>query len=328
MGDNRHTGGERTAADKVMEAGKHGESVKCLPDMTNKENSDLAKQLSTERRSNPGFLPDLQISWDSDGAHVKAKGGTCGDNTAQSKADEIQKGPQDSKTVIGKINGITNEADKQRVLEEVKHRPNDFPNVKVVNEQGREPNPGDKLKAVPFDQKQVQETWKSVGDELQKAGVKRAADEAARLQHMREHPEETAHKLEELAKQGKGLAGDQKAESEYRHGMDDLNKLPADIKQKVIAAMVADPTVETTVRGSEVIQNANDNTKRDVVDMDKSYAQQAEEAKQQFVNNSESMIEKGMPSRQAAETFLNSEAQKQGTAGAVSTDRVLWFNHK
>ncbi len=325
MGDHRQFG----TVDKVMDQGRHGERGTCLPDMTSKENSDLAKQISTERRSNPGFLPDVQISWDNDGAHAKSKsGGSCEANTAKTTADEIQKGPKDSKSVIEKVNGITNETERQKVLEEIKHRPNDFPNVKVVGEHGGEPAPGENLKAVPFDAKQVQQTWKTVNEDIHQAGVKREAEEAARIQHMREHPEETAHKLEELAKKGQGQAGDQKAESEYRHGMEDLNKLPPDVKQKVIDAMQKDPTVDTTVHGTEVIQNGSDPTKPDVVDTSKTYAQQADEAKAKYISDSDQVASSGGSSLSRSVALLNAESQKQNTTGAVSSDRKMWFNYQ
>lgn len=315
---------------RVMEQGRQGERVACLPEMTDRQNSDLARQISTERRANPGFLPDLQIKLTDGGMHVQSKPGTCEvESAAKQTADAIQNGPKDAKSVIAQINNITNEADRQRVLEEIKHRPNDFPNVKIVAEDGREPMPGSKLKAVPFDGKQVAETWKAVDEDLKQAGEKRVAEEAARLERMREHPEEFARELEELAKKGMGTAGDQKAESDYRKGMERLRELPADIQQKVIQAMVADPTVQTEVQGRQVVQRPNDSRNRSVVDMEKTYAQQAEEARQQFIKNADDALNSGTVTWSNAGELANQKlAQEQGNAGEVQGDKKFWFNYK
>ncbi len=268
------------AAEKVIDQGKHGERVSCLPKMTDQENSDLAKRISAERRGNHGFLPDLQIDMQGGFIHVSDKKCEAA-SPAHEKVEQLKHGSQKSEDIISQVNKIKDHDLRQEVIHEIKSNPEDFPNVRVTAQGGGEPIRGRDLDLAPFDAKQQAETNKALNKEFAEAGKRREQETAEALQRLRDHPDQYAHRLEEMAK--KANNGDARTESEYRHAIDDLKNLPPDVQQKIIDAMVKDPTVETRVRGTEITQGPSGHEVS--VRTDQTYQQQADTARAEHISH-------------------------------------------
>lgn len=312
-----------TPAEKVIDQGKHGERVSCLPKMTERENSDLARKISAERNGNHGFLPDLQIDMQNGSIHVSDS--KCHATTpAQDKVEQLKHGSQKSQDIIGQVNKINDHDLRQEVIHEIRANPQDFPNVRVTAQGGGEPIRGRDLDLVPFDAKQVEATNKALQHEFAEAGKRREQETAEALQRLRDNPDQYAHRLEEMAK--KATNGDARTESEYRHAIEDLKNLPPDIQQKIVESMVKDPTVYTTVRGTEITQDPGGRNEVSVR-TDQSYQQQADTARAEHMSQLREVA--GRSNTNEGQIRVNQELndREAGRVSVLPASEKKWFDY-
>lgn len=339
-------GREAPTAKDITEGAKQGIDRTCqVPNMSDPENIKLVREVAANKYSSDPNIQkvfgELEIYNSGDGGRrvrltphgeQQCKAEVSRDKAEQQAQKDGTLGPQQFAETKGKLQDAGRDihdpgnaakefnklSPKQReqMATDIETHKDQYPNLYIVRDANGKPSLENVGQA---------EVNKSLNKEFAAAGERRERETAERLQQMRDHPELSAHRLEEMAQ--KASKGDSRAESEYRHAIDDLKKLPPDIQQKIIEAMVKDPTVETQVRaGTEIIQDPGG--KHEVkVRTDQTYEQQAEVARAEHMRHLRDLASRGGVNEGQIRINQELNDREAGRIVLLPASEKQWFDY-